>query len=96
MEVEIGKKFSAWSPVIMSIGALALCGVRLAMHGTRPVGDEDTLVHLWQFLVLGQAPVIGFFAFRWLRADRRQGAAVLVTQLLAAGSALVPVLMMAW
>lgn len=96
MEVEIGKKLSAWSPVIMSITALLLCGVQIAMHGTRPVRDEDALVHLWQLLVLGQLPIIGFFAFRWLRAYPRQAATVLVAQLLAAASALVPVHTMGW
>jgi len=96
MDIEIGKKLSAWSPVIMSIGALALVGVQMALHGTRPVRDEDALVHLWQLLVLGQVPIIGFFAFRWSRACPRQAAAVLVVQLLAAASALVPVHMMGW
>lgn len=96
MEVEIGKKPSAWSPVIMSIGAVALVGVQIAMHGTRPVRDEDALVHLWQLLVFGQVPIIGVFAFRWLKAYPRQGAKVLVAQLLAAASALVPVHTMGW
>ncbi len=96
MEVKIGNKPSAWGPVIMSIGALVLCGVQMAMHGTRPVPDEDALVHLWQLLVLGQVPIIGFFAFRWLRACPRQAATVLVAQLLAAACALVPVHTMGW
>jgi hypothetical protein len=96
MEVEIGKKLSAWSPVIMSIGALVLVGVQIAMHGTQPVRDEGALAHLWQLLVLGQVPIIGFFVFRWLRAYPRQGATILVAQLLAAASTLVPVHTMGW
>ena len=96
MEVEIGKKLSAWSPVIMSIGALVLVAVQIAMHGTQPVGDEGALAHLWQLLVLGQVPIIGFFVLRCLRAYPRQGATILVDQLLAAASALVPVHTMGW
>jgi len=96
MEVEVGRKLSAWSPVAMSIAALVLCGVQVAMHGTRPVRDEDALVHLWQLLVLGQVPIIGFFAFRWSRACPRRGATVLVAQLLAVACALVPVHALGW
>ncbi len=96
MEVEIGKKLSAWSPVIMSIGALALVGAQIAMHGTQPMRDEGALAHVWQMLVLGQVPIIGFFVFRWLRTYPRQGATVLIAQLLAAASALVPVHTMGW
>jgi len=96
MEFEIGRKPSAWSPVIMSIGALALVGVQIAMHGTQPERDEGALAHLWQLLVLGQLPIIGIFVFRWLRAYPRQGATILAAQLLAAASALVPVHTMGW
>lgn len=96
MEFGLGKKLSAWSPVIMSIGAVVLVGVQIAMHGTQPTRDEGALAHLWQLLVLGQVPIIGFFVFRWFRANPRQGATVLVAQLLAAASALVPVHVMGW
>jgi len=94
--MDIGKKLSAWSPVIMSIGALVLVGAQIAMHGTQPVSDEGALAHLWQLLVLGQVPIIGFFVFRWLKVYPRQGAIILVAQLLAVASALVPVRTMGW
>lgn len=96
MEVQIGKKLSAWSPVIMSIGALVLVGVQIAVHGTQPEQDEGSLAHGWQLLILGQVPIIGFFVFRWLRAYPRQGAAVLAAQVLAAALALAPVHTMGW
>jgi hypothetical protein len=96
MEVQIGKKLSAWSPVIMSIGALVLVGVQIAVHGTQSEQDEGALAHVWQLLILGQVPIIGFFVLRWLRAYPRQGAAVLAAQVLAAALALVPVHMMGW
>ena len=96
MEIEVGDKPSAWSPVIMSIGALVLVGVQIAMHGTQPERDGGALAHLWQMLVLGQIPVIGFFVFRWLRAYPRQGTTILAAKLLAVASALVPLHTMGW
>ena len=96
MEVMIRRKLSAWSPVIMSIGALVLVGVQISVHGTQPERDEGALAHLWQLLILGQLPIIGFFVFRWLRAYPRQGAAVLAAQVLAAALALAPVHTMGW
>ncbi len=96
MEVQIGKKPSAWSPVIMSLGALVLVGVQMTAYGTQPERDEGALAHVWQLLVLGQIPIIGFFVFRWLRAYPREGAAVLAAQLLAAALALAPVHTMGW
>ena len=96
MEVEIGKKLSAWSPVIMSIGALVLVGVQIIVHGTQPERDEGALAHVWQLLILGQLPIISFFVFRWLRAYPRQGAVVLAAQFLAAALAFAPVHAMGW
>jgi hypothetical protein len=95
-QVEIGKKPSAWSPVIMSIGALVLVGIQIAMHGVQPERDEGVVAHLWQLLVVAQVPIIGFFAYRWLRPYPKQGVPVLVAQLLAVASALVPVHTMGW
>jgi hypothetical protein len=96
MEIEIGKKPSAWIPVIMSIAALVLVGLQIAMHGVQPQRDEGALAHLWQLLVVAQVPIIGFFAFRWLKASPRRGLTVLAAQLLAIASALVPVHTMGW
>ena len=96
MEVQIGKKLSAWSPVVMSIGALVLVGVQITVHGTQPERDEGALAHMWQLLILGQVPIIGFFVFRWLRAYPRQGASVLATQVIVAALALAPVRTMGW
>jgi hypothetical protein len=96
MKVQIGRKRSAWSPVIMSIGALVLVGVQITLHGAQPERDEGLLAHLWQLLILGQVPIIGFFVFRWVRTYPRQGAAVLAAQVLAAALALASVHAMGW
>ena len=96
MEVSIGKKPSAWLPVVMSLGALVLIAIQLATHGVGPERDEDVIAHLWQLLMVAQLPLIAFFAFRWLRQARLQAVTVLVAQALAAAAAAVPVYILGW
>jgi hypothetical protein len=96
MQISIGKKPSAWLPVVMSLGALVLIAIQLGTHGVGPEHDEGAVAHLWQLLMVAQLPVIAFFAFRWLPRARWQAVTVLVTQALAAAAAAVPVYMMGW
>jgi len=96
MELFLGKKLSALLPVVMSLVALMLIGIQVSIHGVRPQPDEGALAHLYQLLVVGQVPVIAFFAFRWLRLAPLQGLRVVVAQAFALAAALVPVHMMGW
>ena len=96
MELFLGKKASALIPVVMSLTALALVGIEIAIHGMTPEGDEGALAHLYQLMVVGQVPVISFFVFRWLRRAPLQGLRVVVAQAFALAAALVPVHMMGW
>ena len=96
MELYLGKKASALTPVVMSLIALALVGIQLAFHGLSPERDEGALAHLYQLLVLGQLPFIAYFAYRWLRQAPLQGLRVVAAQALALAAALVPVYMMGW
>lgn len=96
MELELGKKASALAPVVMSLMALTLVGIQLAVHGMRPERDEGALAHLYQLLVLGQIPIISFFAFRWWRLAPLQGLRVVAAQAIALATALVPLYMMGW
>ena len=96
MELFLGKKASALIPVVMSLIALVLIGIQLSLHGMRPVRDEGALAHLYQLLVVGQIPVISYFAFRWLRRAPLQGLRVVASQAFALAAALVPVHMMGW
>lgn len=96
MELSLGKKASALTPVVMSMLALILVGIQLAIHGMKPELDEGALAHLYQLLVVGQLPIIAFFAYRWLRQAPIQGLRVVVAQAFALASALIPVHMMGW
>jgi hypothetical protein len=96
MEVNMSKEPSAMIPVIMSLGALVLVGIQLGIHGLAPERDEGAVVHLWQVLMVAQLPVIGFFAFRWLRRAPWQAGTVLVVQALSWATAVMPVRLLGW
>ena len=96
MELFLGKKASALTPVVMSLIAVVLVGIQLSIHGMRPERDEGALAHLYQLLVAGQIPVILFFAVRWWRRAPLQGLRVVVAQAFALAAALVPLHMMGW
>ncbi len=92
---------SGFLPVAMSGGALAtvlvhlvLFGAAPEMHGGRP--DEGPAAHLWQIFMIGQVPLILFFAIRWLRKDPLGTLSVLTLQVLASVAALAPVFLLKW
>jgi hypothetical protein len=63
---------SAWLPLGMSITALTMVLVTLAVglaHGGRVTRDPDEgdIAHIWQLLMTVQMPIILFFAVKWLR-----------------------------
>jgi len=87
---------SAFVPVVMSLGALAVVLVHLIRSGTAPQPDEGTAAHLWQLLMALQIPIIAFFAIRWLPQSPRSALPVLALQAAAAVSALVPVYLLHW
>jgi hypothetical protein len=87
---------SAFLPLAMSLISLALVLGQLAMFGAAPEADEGTTAHLWQLLMDGQAPVLVFFAVKWLRRAPRQTLYVLAMQAGAAVAAMAPVYILNW
>ena len=82
---------SAFVPVVMSLAALAIVLGHVAIFGAAREADEGTAAHLWQLLMAGQAPVVAFFAIKWLPRTPRQVLAVLALQVGAGLAALAPV-----
>ncbi len=91
MKVSLMKQPSALLPVAMSLAALALVLGHIALFGVAHEADEGTAAHLWQLLMAGQAPVIAWFALRWLPRAPRQALRVLALQAGAALAACLPV-----
>ena len=87
---------SAFLPVAMSICALATIGVFVAMHGTAPQADEGTAAHIWQLLMAAQAPIVLYFALRWVPQSPRQAVPILAVQAGAALAAMAPVFLLHW
>jgi hypothetical protein len=87
---------AALLPLGMSVAAFAIAVGYAALFGTAPQPDEGTAAHLWQLLMAGQLPFMGFCAVRWLPAQPRQALVVLTLQVSAAIVALAPVWWFGW
>jgi hypothetical protein len=96
MDASLPKRPSALMPLAMSLAALATVIGYAAMFGTARQEDEGTAAHVWQLLMAGQVPVIGFFAIKWLPTEPRQALLVLALQLGAAIAAMFPVWWFQW
>ena len=90
------KRPSAFLPVGMSLGALATVMVFLAANGPAPQADEGAAAHIWQLLMSAQAPIIVFFAIKWVPRSPRQAVPILVLQVVAALAAMAPVFLLRW
>jgi hypothetical protein len=85
------KRPSAYLPVAMSVAALAVVLGHVALFGAAREADEGAAAHLFQLLMILQAPVILFFAVRWLPRSPRPALTILAIQAGAALAALAPV-----
>jgi hypothetical protein len=90
------KQPSAFLPVAMSLGALATVLIFVASHGTAPRSDEGAAAHIWQLLMAAQAPIVLFFAIRWVPRSPRQAVPILALQVGAALAAMAPVFFFHW
>jgi hypothetical protein len=94
MSLSTLKKPSAWIPVVMSLTALAIVAIHVAVHGPAREADEGAAAHLWQMLMAGQVPIVAFFALKWLRRTPGQALVVLAIQVGAALAAMAPVFLL--
>lgn len=85
---------SALIPLAMSLAALVLVISHISTVGAARETDEGTAAHLWQLLMVGQIPVIAFFAITWLPRRPRQAIWVLALQATAAVAAAAPVFLL--
>ena len=88
------KQPSAFLPVAMSLVALAVVFGHIVMFGVAREADEGAAAHLWQLLMAGQVPIVGFFAIKWLPQTPRLALPVLALQVGAALAALAPVFLL--
>ena len=91
MDASVLKRPSAWIPVALSLAALTLVLVHVAIYGVGRQSDEGATAHLFQILMVVQLPIIAFFAIRWLPASPSRGVRILLLQIAAILAALSPV-----
>jgi hypothetical protein len=82
---------SAFLPLAMSAVALATVLAHIVMFGVVREADEGAAAHIFQLLMSAEAPIVAFFAIKWLPRAPRQALQVLGLQVCAALSALAPV-----
>lgn len=87
---------SAFLPVALSLGAVAVVIAQLLLVGSAPQPDEGTAAHVWQLLMAVQVPIIAYFAIRYLPRNPRSTALILALQVLAIIVACAPVLLLHW
>lgn len=90
------KQPSAFLPIAMSLGALALLIGQIALVGVARQADEGTAAHLWQILIAAQAPIIAFFAIKYLPRRPKPTVLIVLLQALAALAACAPVYYLHW
>ena len=82
---------SAFLPVILSIGALAAVLLQVGILATDADLDIRVPADVWRWLLVGQLPVIAFFAIKWLPRDLRSAVSILALQGTLVLSAVLPV-----
>jgi hypothetical protein len=78
-------------PIAMSITALTVVICHLFIYGVARETDEGAAAHIWQLLMVGQLPILAFFALRWLPRAPRQTLCVIALQVGAVLASMVPV-----
>jgi hypothetical protein len=85
---------SGFLPLALSSMALLLVLAQVATVGGAPQADEGAAAHVWQLLMAVQLPLIAYFGIRWVPLAPRPGLTVLVTQLLFALVAALPIFLL--
>ena len=75
----------------MSLAALTVVLVHVAIYGVIHEADEGTAAHLFQLLMAAQLPIIAFFAIKWLPRAPKPTLWVLSLQVGAALASMAPV-----
>jgi hypothetical protein len=87
MNASIIKQPSAFLPIAMSLVSLSLVLGHVAAYGFAHETDEGTAAHIFQLLMAGQVPIIGYFALTRLPRNAAQTLVILALQAVAAMAA---------
>lgn len=93
MKLSTLKQPTALVPIGMSLAALIMVLSHVAIYGAAREGDEGAAAHIWQLLMVGQLPVVAFYALKWLPRAPKRALQVLGLQ---AGAALAALASVYW
>ena len=82
---------SAWLPIVMSLATIVVLVTSFSTGGLVHDADEGVAAHLFQILMFGQAPIVAFFAIRWLPEVPKHAIFILALQIVLALIAMFPV-----
>jgi len=88
MKIESIRQPAAFLPFAMSLVALGMVLVHAALFGVTRETDEGTAAHIFQLLMIAQAPLIIWFALKSLWRDPRGTLLILALQICAALAAI--------
>jgi peptidoglycan/LPS O-acetylase OafA/YrhL len=88
------RKPRAVLPIVLSLAALALIVVYVALFGVVRSQDEGAPARLFQLLMVGQALAVAFFAVRWIPQAPRPAIGVVALQMLAAAVPIVTIVLL--
>lgn len=88
-EKSLFKHTTAWLPLVMSLAALLLIVGYVAFVGVsaQPAKDEGMVARIFQLFLIGQLPIIGYFAGKYFPKNRQGSFWIIVIQIF---SGLVP------
>ncbi len=87
---------SAFLPIVMSLGGLAVVLGQIVLVGVARQADEGTAAHLWQLLMATQVPIVAFFAIKYLPRQPKPALLILALQVMAVLAACAPVYVLHW
>jgi len=91
------KQPSAWIPLSMSLAALSMILIYVAIHGITTSGtgggDEGAPARIFQLIMVAQLPIAGYFAIKWLPKRPKQSLIVLALQSVAW---IIPIVTIMW
>jgi hypothetical protein len=88
------RQASAFVPLAMSFAALALVLWQSIVSGSVRDADEGAAAHVFQLLIVGQAPFAAWFALKWLPREPGDAMLILALQAASAVAALIPVVIL--
>ena len=89
--ISLAGKPSGFIPLLCSFAALTTVVVALASGAGARQPDEGAAAHIFQVLIVAQAPMLAFFGLRWARKTTWAALTILIAQIFAIGVAIAPV-----